>query len=217
DAADHQLLLNFHGATLPRGWHRTYPNLMTVEAIKGQEFITFEQVNADLQPAHCAVIPFTRNVYDPMDFTPMVLDSIPNIRRRTTTAFELALPILFTSGVQHIAEIPEGMRKMPQPVVELLKSIPTQWDESRFLEGYPGKFICLARRKGDTWYIVGINGETSDRTFDLDLSFTGNAAGTLFFDGDSDLPANRRLEMGPVQIAVQPHGGFLIKSAHSDK
>ena len=82
DAADHDLMVNFHGATLPRGWHRTYPNLMTVEAIKGEEFITFEQVNADRQPSHCAVIPFTRNVYDPMDFTPMVLDSIPNILQK---------------------------------------------------------------------------------------------------------------------------------------
>jgi hypothetical protein len=99
DPATHQLLVNFHGAILPRGWQRTYPNLLTTEAIKGEEFITFEQAIADLQPSHCAILPFARNVFDPMDFTPMVLDAIPNIKRKTTPAFELALPVLFLSGI----------------------------------------------------------------------------------------------------------------------
>ena len=105
--------MNFHGATLPRGWQRTYPHLMTVEAIRGLEYVTFEQKNADEEPTHAAMLPFTRNVFDPMDFTPMVLDRINRIERRTTSAFELALSVLFTSGIQHYAEIPEGMAKAP--------------------------------------------------------------------------------------------------------
>ncbi len=108
DAADAGLLVNFHGATLPRGWQRTYPNLMTVEAVRGLEFVTFEQRNADDEPWHAAMLPFTRNVFDPMDFTPVVLDRIRNIERRTSSAFELALSVLFTSGIQHYAEIPDG-------------------------------------------------------------------------------------------------------------
>ncbi|MCI5080587.1 MAG: glycoside hydrolase family 97 protein [Saprospiraceae bacterium] len=211
DAADHQLLLNFHGATLPRGWHRTYPNLMTVEAIKGEEFITFEQANADLQPSHCAVIPFTRNVYDPMDFTPMALDSIPNIVRRTTTTFELALPVLFTSGVQHIAEIPEGMEKMPKDVVAYLKDIPTRWDESRFLQGFPGKEVVMARRKGSVWHIVGINGEPRAKTITLDLSFAENQQGVLFYDGDSSVPQQKTIQNQTLEVVLQPNGGFVVK------
>ncbi len=211
DAAAHRLLLNFHGATLPRGWHRTYPHLMTVEAIKGEEFITFEQANADRQPEHCTIIPFTRNVFDPMDFTPMALDSIPNIIRRTTASFELALPVLFTSGVQHMAEIPEGMRKMPAYVVEYLKDIPVQWDETRFLAGFPGKDVILARRKGGTWHIAGINGESTPKTFDLDLSFVQNKTGVLFHDGEGKTPERKELDTAKFQVQVKPYGGFVVK------
>ncbi len=95
DAAKYNLSVNCHGATLPRGWQRTYPNLVTMESIKGMEFITFEQVNADEEAAHATTIPFTRNVFDPMDFTPMSLNPLPNIKRRTSNTFELALPIIF--------------------------------------------------------------------------------------------------------------------------
>lgn len=211
DAADAELMLNFHGATLPRGWHRTYPNLMTVEAIKGEEFITFEQANADLQPSHCAVIPFTRNVYDPMDFTPMALDSIPNIVRRTSTTFELALPVLFTSGIQHIAETPTGMEKMPTAIRTYLSDIPTRWDESKLLAGYPGKEVVMARRKGETWYIVGINGEATAKTFDLDISFVEHAEGLLFYDDASRIPAQKPITAGQLQLDLVPYGGFVIK------
>lgn len=211
DAADFGLLINFHGATLPRGWHRTYPNLMTMESIKGEEFITFDQANADLQPSHSALLPFTRNVYDPMDFTPMVLDSIPNIARRTTTTFELALPILFTSGIQHIAEIPQGMAKMPEAIVEMLSQVPVQWDETKFLQGYPGKEVIMARRKGTEWYVVGINGEGTPKTWSIDLSFTENNSGILFYDDGSKIPASRKIDRSHSQIEVEPYGGFVIK------
>ena len=211
DAADFGLLINFHGATLPRGWHRTYPNLMTMESIKGEEFVTFDQAVADLQPSHSAVIPFTRNVYDPMDFTPMVLDSIPYINRRTTTTFELALPILFTSGIQHIAEIPQGMAKMPEAVVEMLKQVPTQWDEVKFMQGYPGKEVIMARRKGTEWYVVGINGEKVQKSWTVDLSFTENKSGTLFYDNGTKIPGMKTVDNSLMEIEVEPYGGFVIK------
>ncbi len=148
DAEPYGLLINFHGATLPRGWQRTYPHLMTMEAIKGLEYITFEQENADEEPTHAAMLPFTRNVFDPMDFTPVVLDHINNrIERRTTSAFELALSVLFTSGIQHYAEIPEGMAKAPVYVRDFLKGVPSVWDDTRFIDGYPGKFVVIARQR----------------------------------------------------------------------
>lgn len=211
DAAAHQLMINFHGATLPRGWQRTYPNLLTTEAIKGEEYITFTQETADLQPSHCTMLPFARNVFDPMDFTPMVLDSIPNIKRKTTPAFELALPVLFLSGIQHIAETPVGMAKMPKYVVNYLKDIPTNWDDSKFIDGYPGKYIVMARKKDNVWHIVGINGENKAKEIELDLSFVTNESGYVILEnekGFQQLPISKNTKL---KVTMKPNGGFVVK------
>lgn len=209
--AKYQLLVNFHGATLPRGWQRTYPHLLTTEAIKGEEFITFGQPDADKQPTHCATIPFTRNVFDPMDFTPMVLDAIPGITRKTTPAFELALPVLFLSGIQHIAEIPEGMAKMPSYVVDYLKDIPTNWEDSKFIEGYPGKYIVMARKKNNIWHIVGINAENVAKTITIDLSFVTQTNGFLITDGENGFEKLPVTKAKPLSVTIQPNGGFVVK------
>lgn len=210
-AAKHRILVNFHGATLPRGWQRTYPNLMTAEAIKGFEFITFFQEVADLAPSHCALLPFTRNLYDPMDFTPMSLDSIPNIKRRSTNAFELALPTLFLSGIQHLAEIPSGMAKMPDYVVKYLTDIPTAWDESKLLAGYPGKDVVMARRKGKTWFITGINGENIEKTIAIDLRFIKADEGILITDGTTSSFAAAKAKPSQTSVKLKPYGGFVMK------
>jgi hypothetical protein len=211
DAAAHQLLINFHGATLPRGWQRTYPNLLTTEAIKGEEYITFTQETADLQPSHCAVLPFARNVFDPMDFTPMVLDSIPNIKRKTTPAFELALPVLFLSGIQHIAETPVGMAKMPKYVVDYLKDIPTNWDDSKFIDGYPGKYIIMARKKDNVWHIVGINGENKVKEIEIDLSFVTNESGYVILENEKGFQQLAVSKNTKIKVTMKPNGGFVMK------
>lgn len=211
DAAAHKLLINFHGATLPRGWQRTYPNLLTTEAVKGEEYITFTQATADLQPSHCAMLPFARNVFDPMDFTPMVLDAIPNIKRKTTPAFELALPVLFLSGIQHIAETPAGMAKMPKYVVDYLKDIPTNWDNSKFMDGYPGKYIVMARKKDNVWHIVGVNGQNTAKEIEIDLSFVNNDSGYIILEnekGFQQLPVSKKTKL---QVTMEPNGGFVVK------
>lgn len=216
DAAPYGFLMNFHGATLPRGWQRTYPHLMTMEAIRGLEYVTFEQRNADEEPTHATVLPFTRNVFDPMDFTPTVLDRINRIQRRTTSGFELALSVLFTSGIQHYAEIPEGMAKAPAYVRDFLKAVPSVWDDVKFLDGYPGKFVVLARRGEGRWYVAGINGETAEKKLTLDLGkLPVRGSGQLIADGDGGnlsfrretvrLAAGRKLE-----IALPPRGGFVL-------
>jgi alpha-glucosidase len=216
DAAPFGFAMNFHGATLPRGWQRTYPNLMTMEAIRGLEYITFEQKNADEEPTHAATLPFTRNVFDPMDFTPMVLDHINRIQRRTTSAFELALSVLFTSGIQHYAEIPEGMAKAPDYVREFIKGVPSVWDDTKFLDGYPGKFVVLARKGDGHWYVTGINGEDTAKKLTLDLSeLRTSQSGTLITDGDGgnlsfreekiNLASGKKLE-----VTLQSHGGFVL-------
>ncbi|RKS99587.1 glycoside hydrolase family 97 protein [Flavobacterium sp. 123] len=211
DAGAFKLLINLHGATLPRGWQRTYPNLLTTEAVKGYEYITFFQDIADLAPTHCAILPFARNVFDPMDFTPMVLDSIPNITRKTTPAFELALPVLFLSGIQHMAEIPEGMAKMPAYVVDYLKDIPTNWDDSKFIEGYPGKYVVMARKKDNIWHIVGINGENTAKTIEIDLSFVTNTVGFSITENDKGFQQLPVSKTNKLTVTLKPHGGFVVK------
>lgn len=217
DAATAGLLVNFHGATLPRGWTRTYPHLMTMEAIKGFEFITFTQENADAEPAHCATIPFTRNLFEAMDFTPMCLDRLPGKgRRRTTAGFELALSVLFTSGIQHYPEIPEGMAKMPDSVRAYLRHVPATWDDTRFLDGYPARYVVLARQGDGRWFVAGINGESSARTLTLDLSRVSPAGhGTLLHDDDGQdaLLTQRDIRWStgkPISVTLPAHGGFVL-------
>lgn len=221
DAADAGLLVNFHGATLPRGWARTYPNLMTMEAVRGMEFTTFEQVDEDRMPTHAAMLPFTRNLFDPMDFTPMVFGEIPNIRRSASNGFELATSVLYLSGIQHFAETPEGMSTVPAYVKTLLQELPRSWDDSRLLDGYPGQYVVMARRAGQHWYIAGINAGDSARTVRLDLSFAGQRHGSIITDGAGAGAgagaAGRSFEQRPisndkqVEITIEPHGGFLIQ------
>jgi hypothetical protein len=213
DAARHKLLVNFHGATLPRGWQRTYPHLMTMESIRGFEFVTFEQRNADVEPEHCALIPFLRNAFDPMDFTPMSLYKIPNIKRKTSAAFELALPVLFLSGVQHIAETPDGLSHVPAFVKEYLKDIPTDWDDTKFLEGYPGNYVAVARRKKAHWFISGINAMENTQHFRLDLSFIETKQGISITD-DKDSFVKKEINLNDhstLDLNIPAKGGFVMK------
>ena len=215
DAAPYGFLMNFHGATLPRGWQRTYPHLMTMEAIKGFEFITFEQANADAEPVHATTIPFTRNVFDPMDFTPVCLDKIGQTQLRTTGAFELALAVIFTSGVQHYPDIPEGMAKMPAYVQAFMRQVPSVWDDTKFIDGYPGKLAVIAREGNGHWYVGGINGEAIDKTLTLDLvALTGaKATGVLITDGQTQRFAQHPVTLGPdkkLSVTLKLHGGFVF-------
>ncbi|WP_020654501.1 glycoside hydrolase family 97 protein [Massilia niastensis] len=210
DAARAGLLVNFHGATLPRGWSRTYPNLMTAEAIRGLEFTTFEQVDQDAVVRHAAMLPFARNLFDPMDFTPMVFGDIPNIKRATRNGFELAESVLFLSGIQHFAERPEGMATVPAYVKRFLQELPRSWDDVRFIDGYPGSHAIVARRAGQAWYVAGINADGAERTVELDLSFAGSRAGTLIADGDGERAFTQApIRAGKTTISIKPHGGFV--------
>lgn len=213
DAAAFQSLVNFHGATLPRGWQRTYPHLMTMEAVKGFEFVTFSQADADAEPNHAAMLPFTRNVFDPMDFTPMNLYKIPTgIKRRTTSAFELATSVLFLSGIQHMAESPAGMEQVPGYVQKFLQELPGRWDDVKFIQGYPGKYLVLARRAGSKWYIACMNGEEKERTVEIDLSSFKKQKGLLITDGTAPLSfSNEALQPNAKRkIVVKPYGGFVM-------
>ncbi|MGC8825198.1 MAG: glycoside hydrolase family 97 catalytic domain-containing protein [Bacteroidales bacterium] len=212
DALSYKLLVNFHGATITRGWNRTFPNLMTMEAVKGFEFVTFEQHNADQQPVHCTVLPFTRNAIGPMDFTPVAFSEVPNIRRQTSNAFELALSILFQSGIQHFAEIPRGMAAQPAYVQQFMSSIPEVWDDIKFIDGYPGKYAILARKGNGKWYIAGINAQNKEQSVfvnlkDLDPRATEVSVITDGQDHRSYYQFNTR--QPNIELKIKPHGGFV--------
>lgn len=216
DAAKYKLLVNFHGATLPRGWERTYPHLMTTEAIYGMEMVTFVQDAADQQANHCAMLPFTRNAFDPMDFTPMNLTGLTssNCIRRTTPAFELALSVVFLSGIQHYAQSPEGMQQVPGDVKTFLRKLPDNWDDVRFLEGYPGKYAVIARRSGSRWYLAGINGEKNEKKISLDISSFKKSKATLFTDGaEGELFSEKVLNTikeKKLDLTLNANGGFVM-------
>lgn len=216
DAAKHHLLVNFHGATLPRGWAKTYPHLMTTEAIYGMEMVTFDQRAADAQPNHCAMLPFTRNAFDPMDFTPMNLYKLTYSKsiRRTTSSFELALSVLFLSGIQHYAENPGGMSHVPAYVKEFLRTLPNSWDDVKFIDGYPGKYAIIARKSGDKWYVAAINGENADKKLSLDLSALKKMKGTIISEGEgTELFQQKELQLSDpkkVSITLKANGGFVM-------
>lgn len=213
DAAKAGLMVNFHGATLPRGWTRTYPHLVTAEAVKGFEMVTFNQRDADREANHSVMLPFTRNVFDPMDFTSMNLYRIGSrVQRKTTSAFELATSVIFLSGIQHVAESPDGMRHVPDSVKDYLRALPVRWDETRFLDGFPGKLVVLARRSGRKWYIAGMNGEELPKTISLELSVFGGKTALLYTDGKDPLSfavSNVSLSR-PAMVHLQPNGGFVV-------
>lgn len=218
-AARHHLLVNFHGATIPRGWQRTYPNLMSVEAVYGAEWYNN---NATLTPkaaAHNATLPFTRNVIGPMDYTPCTFSDSqhPHI---TTHAHELALSVLFESPLLHWADKPESYLAQPRDVRDFMSALPTTWDETRLLGGYPGEWVVIARRQGNKWYIAGINGKDTAQTLSFDTSILPKGRYTLFTDKPGykgDLPANNPEPWSiktwkgkaPSRVTCQPRGGFV--------
>ncbi len=215
DAAQFKLAVNFHGSTYPRGWSKTYPNLVTMEAIKGQEFITFNQQDANMQPVHCTLLPFTRNAFDPMDFTPVNLSGIPGIRRRTSNGFELALSVLFLSGIQHYAESDSGMLKQPEFVINYMKQVPNTWDEVKFIDGYPGKYVVIARKAGKDWYIAGINAQKNTQPININLSQLRIPIqkGWIINDQlENNQLIKKEIPLEPIQqIEIKPNGGFVMK------
>ena len=212
DAARHHLLVDFHGCTIPRGWSRTWPNLMSMESVYGAEWYNNNRRMTNAAPAHNAILPFTRNVIGPMDYTPCTFTDSQN-PHITTDCHELALPILFESGLQHMADRPEAYLSLPDEVRNLLSGLPSAWDDTRLLIGYPGKAVVIARRSGDTWYIAGINGGADELTVVPDYSRLGNSVvlETLITDVGSEPGKGFNIEhnVQPGQLTLPARGGFV--------
>ena len=212
-AARHHLLVNFHGAPIPRGWQRTYPNLLSTEGVYGAEWYNNVPTFTKQAASHNATLPFTRNVIGPMDYTPCAFSDSqhPHI---TSLGHELALTVLYESGLQHLADKPESYFAQPQAVQDFLSSLPNVWDETRLLSGYPGKSAVIARRSGSRWYVAGINGLDDPQTLRFDLSFISGGSVARFADaadGSWDLSVTDKL---PSAVDCLPRGGFVFVITH---
>ncbi len=212
-AAKHHLMVNFHGATLPRGWQRTYPNLLSTEAVRGAEWYNNGPQFTEPAACHNATLPFTRNVVGPMDYTPCTFSDsqFPHI---TTHAHELSLTVLFESALQHLADKPESYYAQPKEVQDFFSQLPSTWDDTKLLEGYPGDYVVLARRKGNKWYIGCANGSSIDRFVTIDPSVLGGKIkGVQLFEDDDPASHTWRIS-NPHNISnpikCYPRGGFVM-------
>ena len=212
-AARHHLLVNFHGATVPRGWQRTWPNLMSTEGVYGAEWYNNVPTFTAKAARHNATLPFTRNVIGPMDYTPCTFSDSqhPHI---TTNGHELALTVLFESALQHLADRPESYLAQPQAVQDFFGYLPTTWDETRLVCGYPGEYVVMARRNGTTWYVAGINGSDEQRTLKFSLDFIKGDISEMTLFGDSGDKKNPWIIVPmfslPSSLDLAPRGGFVL-------
>ncbi|WP_347052225.1 glycoside hydrolase family 97 protein [Flavobacterium olei] len=222
DANDFGIMVIFHGCTLPRGWERMYPNFAAAEAVLASENLHFGQESCNNEATNAAIHPFIRNTVGSMDFGGSALnefynsDNIPNkgSKRMTSDVFALATAVLFQSGVQHFALAPNNLNDAPEWAVNFMKEVPTTWDEVRFLEGYPGKYVLLARRTGSKWYIAGINAEKKTLKARVRLDMFGLGTEVKSYTDDKNLKGKvTKLKIKKnqeVEISIPCNGGVLI-------
>lgn len=217
DAAAHGLIVNFHGATLPRGWERMYPNFVASEAVLASENLVFSQGFCNGYATTATLYPFIRNAVASMDFGPLILnkrlsrDPGKGNTRKTTDAFELATTVLFFSAVQHWGLTPESLEGQPAYVLDFIRQVPATWDETRLIDGYPGKYCVLARRKGKRWYVVAVNGDKTARTIDVSLPMFRRKQVTLIRDGEALASVAEQQRVGDRwSITLQPGGGAVL-------
>lgn len=211
DAAKHRLLVNFHGCTLPRGWSRTYPNLLAMEAVRGAECYRFAEGYPEIAANYNTIATVTRCVVGPTDFTPATFSN-QRYPRKTTSAHELALTLVYQTGLLHLADTPESYRSQPAEVVEFMKKVPVTWDESRVLAAIPGELFVVARRIGEKWYVAGINGKKEPQEIQIELPFSLNNP-LLFADGETLSEFSIQTLSGninSVSVKMMPDGGFVM-------
>ena len=219
DADDHGLMVIFHGCTLPRGWERMYPNYVGSEAVLASENLVFSQHFCDNEAFNATLHPFIRNAVGCMEFGGVFLNKRLNRSndggtiRRTTDIFQLATAVLFQNPIQNFALAPNNLTDAPQICLDFMKQVPTTWDETRFIDGYPGRYIVLARRHGNTWYIAAVNATTEPLKLKLDLLMLAGQEVSLYSD-DKKMQPQLKLQKiktdGSLQLTVRPQGGAVI-------
>lgn len=215
DAADYGIDVVFHGCTLPRGWERMYPNFVGSEAVLASENLIFGQNHCDLEAVSATLHPFIRNTAAIMEYGGTFLNRRLNrgndggTTRRTGDAFQLATSVLFHNPVQNFALTPGNLTDAPAEAIEFMKAVPTTWDETRYIDGYPGKYAVIARRNGDTWYVAGVNAMETPVTVSLP-GFIGDNA-KIYYDKTTDRMATRTVGKDRT-VTIPSNCGFTAVS-----
>jgi alpha-glucosidase len=207
-----KITVNFHGSTLPRGWERTYPHLVSMESVKGAEGAGRQEF-CDRAPVHNTILPFTRNVVGSMDYTPVTFTNKREAIRQTTFGHELALSVVFESGAFHFADNIKSYQALSDLAKDFLRKVPTTWDETKYIDGMPGKYLVVARRKGTNWFVGGINGQNTPQEISFTLPFLANDQ-TLTVITDGDNPGTfKAIQLSSknktTSITLQPRSGFV--------
>lgn len=222
DANDYGLLVIFHGCTLPRGWERMYPNYAASEAVLASENLHFSQGSCDAEAFNATIHPFVRNTVGSMDFGGSALNKYYNAtnsprgsKRITSDVFALATAVLFQSPVQHFALAPNNLTDAPAWAIDFMKEVPVLWDETRYIDGYPGKYVIFARRHGDTWYVAGVNAQKDPVVTEVALPVFAPGQKVMLYSDDKNLQGSlKEVKINKKQrlkVTIPCNGGVLIK------
>lgn len=219
DANTYGLMVIFHGCTIPRGWERMYPNYVGSEAVLASENLIFTQKANDMEAFNASLHPFIRNAVGSMEFGPVLLNKRHNKTndggqiRKTSDVFQLVTAVLFQSSVQMFAIAPNNLTDVPAFEIDFMKAVPTTWDETVFIDGYPGRYCVLARRHGEQWYIVGINAE--DKTLNLKVNLPMLAGKKVIKYGDKKDLSSYKTQAninasGTYNLSIPSNGGLIL-------
>lgn len=219
DGNDYGLMMVFHGCTLPRGWERMYPNFVGSEAVLASEMLIFSQDVREKEAFHATLHPFIRNTVGSMEFGGVFLNKYLNKgnsqgqKRLTTDVFQIATATLFQSPMQMFALTPNNLTDSKDILIDYMKDVPTTWDETVYIDGFPGKYAVIARRNGQNWYISGVNALTDPIKLKLQLPMVAGKSGSLYYDNDQSEAqyTNKKINSdGSIEVTMQPNGGFVF-------
>ena len=225
DANDYGLQVIFHGCTIPRGWERMYPNYVGSEAVLASENLFFTQYHCDKEGFELTMHPFSRNAVASMDWGGVIMnrrmnkDNNSRHYRRTSDVFEMATGIINQCSINCIAMQPNNLTELPQMEIDFLKQIPTTWDESKYIAGYPTRYVVMARKHGDSWYVAGLNGNDKEMTLNIKLQMFAGKTVQYYTDNKkkgNEIPASilKTLKVGKdgtAKITMQPMGGAILR------
>ena len=219
DANDYGLAVIFHGCTLPRGWEIMYPNFAGSEAVLASENLIFSQYADDQEALNATLHPFIRNSVGSMDFGPVLLNKQHNRSndggnvRKTTEIFQLATSVIFQTPIQHFGITPNNLQEYPNYVIDFMKEVPTLWDETLHIDGYPGKYVVIARRHANQWYIAAINAEKEVKKIEISLPMLAGKNVSLYTDKKDRLPQLNSMKIkedGKITLSIESGGGVII-------
>ena len=222
EANDHDLMVIFHGCTLPRGWERMYPNFVGSEAVLASENMIFDQHHCDVEAFNATLHPFIRNSVACMEYGGSFMNKRLNrgndggTHRRTSDIFQLATAVLYQNPVQNFALAPNNLTDTPQICLDFLSDVPTTWDEVRYIDGYPGKYAVIARRSGNEWYVAGINATDKEVKLKLDLPMFAGSEVKCYSDDKAMQPQLKQLKIkanGKTDMVLKPEGGMVLVSS----